>query len=104
MSRRARVARRYAAHMAQVEPMIERLAIRMSDGDLDLLDDLRQEGRIGALLFEPSEDHGILGFQLQLRAAVAHRIFHFAGRERERKAGAVRLELMRDDREEGRDA
>lgn len=92
MKRRAKLTRIYATRMTDVGAFIDRLAARLSEGDEDLFEDLRQEGRLGALFFAPKQAIDGFGFQLQIRAAVAHRIFWYATREREH--GVVGIDPM----------
>lgn len=90
MSRRARLTRCYAERLPDVAHYIDRLAARMSDGDQDLCDDLRQEGRLAALFFAPGRRNDGLDFTLRIRAAIAHRIFWYVAREHSRGlAGAL---------------
>lgn len=90
MSRRARLTRCYADRLPGVAHYIDRLAARMSDGDQDLCDDLRQEGRLAALFFASGRRNGDLDFTLRIRAAIAHRIYRYVARERSRGlAGAL---------------
>ncbi len=89
MSQRRRRLRRFLTHHDDLTTFTRWLAEQLADGDLDLEDDLAQEGLIGAWLGSDGKGRTKRARRRRTRRAAAHRMFKYMNAKGEEQCATI---------------